>query len=209
MLSFLKNKFPKFKSLDKIFLSYTPDNDLKSSTIFKDGHFTKMYTSGKFDGKNLANNLTSAPFILVKTQNNEDVKYFNNFYTTLNAVGQDKENSITSTYTSDLKNSKIKELPDSFVFNENQFSTNSLSLVISNRREKILYNDNNIFYENLDAPTSFEYAKDTKISVLRKFILIDDFEKINQDYLSTSQGEQDYTFLKMYLITLKNSPFFE
>lgn len=209
MFGFLLNKFYKFRGLEKLVTGFDTDSSIKniSITTYENRHITKKYLSEKYLDKNLTNNLTSQSSIKVIDEKNCQKLYRNDFYSEPNAVGQDKPNAFTPTYESDIDSIIIQKLPRKMIIDENKFTINSLNSLVSHRHDPILYNKGGKFYEVQGSPTVSEYSKEFEINAYHKFILIDEFEKENQEYLNTPEGAFEYTMLKLCLFSKIFYPF--
>lgn len=200
--SFIESFLMKFKNADKLLkaIKYT-HSDLNSHTYLINNHFTKLYQSSFYPDKNLANSLTSTSHINVLNDSNQIEKIDNDFYFYPNAVDKDKVNSIIPNYELDLSTTLIKPIDKLTKFNFNKFTHWSAANLINHKDDKIIYSKDGIFYKKNEAPTVYQYCEDAKLDSFNGLKLVTEFEKDNEELLSTQQGQSDYNVFKMMIFT--------
>lgn len=172
--------------------------------FFINNHFNFSISSNLYSEYSLSKNLTSSSSIKVKNEFNDF------FYKTCkdsykpNLISESKINFLTPSYSFDKKNVLINELGANIFFKMNKFSKNVHSSILNEKNEKIIFYKNGGFLFNVDAPTIQEFCKDKKIPIFQKMEFIDEFEKLNEKYLQTKDGQELYEIFKTVLKVVIN-----
>jgi hypothetical protein len=172
------------------------NNNIKTFNI--NNHFTFVEDSKIYKNENLSTNLTSNPnFGIFDSDNQKKIVKLDAKYNP-NLIGQNKDNYLTPAHHIDKKTSLIKELPNNVLEKAGKFKSNAQAHLINSKDKKLLESRDGKLYENYNAPTVEEYSKEMKLSSYEKINFINKFEKINEEYLNTSQGKQEYEIFKKF-----------
>jgi hypothetical protein len=202
MKGLFKGFFENVKNVQLLIDSYN-SNDLKALNV--NGHYALIQESQKYKDKNLTTNFTSKSELKIKeiiSDDNliiEDKKIHLTAKFMPNLKGQSKNDFLTPPYELDKKTSLIKDIKKDIILNINERKDAVNSFLLECKDEKILYLKNEDFIKKNNSLTVKEYSQDYNLSLSKKIKLKEKFEKLNEEYLNTEKGKQEYNFLKQYL----------
>lgn len=200
MFGFFKKFFKNVKSselLKDVYYNKPQDTDV----IYCNNHFTAIQKSLKYKEKNIATNYTSNKTLIIKNEKNIKEEIILTDGKKPNFIGQNKDNYfkdnyLTPPHTIDEKTSIIKEFPTKYIYKANTLKSDANIHLLKNADNKIYYSEKGEILKKENSPTLKEYSKETELPIYKKIEQIQKFEKINEEYLNTKDGKEQYDLFK-------------
>lgn len=199
IFSILKN----FKKPELIINSINDKNFKKNiDVIYYNNHFTATQQSIKYKDKNISTNYTSNKEfnIIYSEKNNEKLlkQIILDNPKNPNFIGENKANYLTPPHEINFDVSKIKNFPKKYLIKSNELKEDAFNHLLKNKNSLVLYSENGIILKKEDAPNLVEYSKEYELPIYNQIKNIIEFEKINENYLNTEKGKQEFQLFENY-----------